>query len=72
MAGRPYILTIRQRRIALPGHDDFLQHRAAAVDADDLAGHERRFVGGEIADHGGHLLHLGRPPHGNDADEFRR
>src|SRR5277367_5287740 len=49
-----------------------LEHRASAVDADDLAGHKRRFGGCEVADHGSDFLHLGGPAHGYDADKLRR
>src|ERR1700723_3233768 len=49
-----------------------LEHCASAVDADDLAGHERCFGGCEVADHGSDFLHLGGPAHGYDADELRR
>src|ERR1700735_1970833 len=49
-----------------------LKHSASAIDADDLAGHERRFGGCEVADHGRDFLHLGGPAHGYDADELGR
>src|ERR1700691_5363418 len=49
-----------------------LEHRASAVDADDLASHERRFGGCKVADHGSDFLHLGGSAHGYDADELRR